>query len=301
MNPGKENDVLAPQDVGPIAIGGVGGSGTRLVADIVSQCGFYLGSSLNGSHDNLWFTFLLRRPYWFTNFPSSDEIVKALKLFERATMTGLSSLVCPEDFGLIDTIVRRSQSHPHFSSDTLRLLADQLRNSSGTDLANSAGWGWKEPNTHVFLSQIASTFKGARYIHVMRNGLDMAFSKNQQQARNWGSCFGILPTDDDEISPSFSLDFWIEANRRAIQIGNRLMRDRFHIVKYEDLCLNPDNAIDRLADFLGVKLSPADIASMAQIPRSPTTIERYRNFDIAQFSQAQIGAVRQLGFNAGPL
>ncbi len=89
MNRGKENDVLAPQDVGPVAIGGVGGSGTRLVADIVSQCGFYLGSSLNGNLDNLWFTFLLKRPYWFTNFPSDDEIVKALRLFERWKNTKL--------------------------------------------------------------------------------------------------------------------------------------------------------------------------------------------------------------------
>ena len=279
-----------------IVIGGIGGSGTRLVSDIVSQCGFYLGSRLNGAHDNLWFTFLLKRSYWFGNFPTDDEIVKALKLFERATITGLSASDRAEEFDLLDTIVHRSENHPDFSFEKLREIADELHNSHGTDLANYAGWGWKEPNTHIFLPQIAAAFKGARYIHVIRNGLDMAFSGNQQQVRNWCGHFGISLADGGGISPSRSLDFWIEANRRAIDVGRRLLKGRFHLIKYETLCVRPADEIDRLVDFLGVKLSPPQIAAIKQIPKPPPTIEQDRNSGIAQFSQAQIEAVQKFGF-----
>ena len=38
-----------------VAIGGVGGSGTRLIARMLGQLGWYLGDDLNESVDNLWF------------------------------------------------------------------------------------------------------------------------------------------------------------------------------------------------------------------------------------------------------
>ena len=128
----------------------------------------------------------------------------------------------------------------------------------------------------------------------------MAFSKNQAQVRNWGSYFGIT-LKDGEVTPSLSLDYWIAANRRAIDLGKRLLGDRFHVIRFETLCLSPANEIDRLVDFLGVTLFPVKIAAMAQIPMPPTTTERYRNFDIAQFSQTQIEVVRQFGFDIDPI
>ena len=48
----------------PLVIGGLGGSGTRVVADIVLAQGWYLGQDLNRAKDNLLFTLLFKRPYW---------------------------------------------------------------------------------------------------------------------------------------------------------------------------------------------------------------------------------------------
>jgi hypothetical protein len=45
----------------PVIIGGVGGSGTRLIAQMLKELGFYLGSDLNSANDNLWFTLLFKR------------------------------------------------------------------------------------------------------------------------------------------------------------------------------------------------------------------------------------------------
>ena len=45
----------------PIVIGGVGGSGTRLIAQILKELGYHLGNYLNLSEDNLWFTLLFKR------------------------------------------------------------------------------------------------------------------------------------------------------------------------------------------------------------------------------------------------
>jgi len=68
---------------GPVVVGGLGGSGTRVVAEILIEFGFYLGSDLNAANDNLWFTLLFKRPRWFVG-SSNGEIFKALRIFEKA-------------------------------------------------------------------------------------------------------------------------------------------------------------------------------------------------------------------------
>ena len=40
-------------DMRPLLLGGVGGSGTRVIAQIVAKLGFYVGSNLNDAFDNL--------------------------------------------------------------------------------------------------------------------------------------------------------------------------------------------------------------------------------------------------------
>jgi len=45
----------------PVAIGGVGGSGTRLIAQCLKELGYFIGSDLNESNDNLLFTALFKR------------------------------------------------------------------------------------------------------------------------------------------------------------------------------------------------------------------------------------------------
>ena len=50
-----------PRDHSPVAIGGVGGSGTRLIAQLLMELGVYMGSDRNDANDNLWFTLLFKR------------------------------------------------------------------------------------------------------------------------------------------------------------------------------------------------------------------------------------------------
>jgi len=49
------NDV--PMKRQPVVIGGLGGSGTRTIAQLVQSLGVHMGTLLNPATDNLWFTF----------------------------------------------------------------------------------------------------------------------------------------------------------------------------------------------------------------------------------------------------
>ena len=60
----KHNQNL--QDMkGPVVIGGVGGSGTRVIAEILRELKFFIGNDLNGPLDNLTYTLLFKRKKWY--------------------------------------------------------------------------------------------------------------------------------------------------------------------------------------------------------------------------------------------
>ena len=74
---------------GPVVIGGIGGSGTRVIAEIVALFGFYLGRDLNDASDNLTFTLLFKRPQWFRkNYLDHRKIFTGLRIFEKSMITG---------------------------------------------------------------------------------------------------------------------------------------------------------------------------------------------------------------------
>ena len=65
-----------------IAIGALGGSGTRAIAEVLIQSGIYMGDDLNGPNDNLIFTRLFKNPDWYRNSSDSQK-QKRMILFEK--------------------------------------------------------------------------------------------------------------------------------------------------------------------------------------------------------------------------
>lgn len=280
----------------PVAIGGVGGSGTRLVAQIIQSLGCFIGAELNGPKDNLWFSALLRRELWFRDFPADADIRHALDVFALA-MTAAKA--APRDVALLDQVERELHLGEDPLCPMLLRVLQNLRTVLTTPAEASAKpppwWGWKEPNTHIFLPQIAAHFDDIRYIHVIRNGLDMAFGANQIQIGNWGAyLLGDGAGDGGEAGQRAeirNLDFWIAANTRAIRLGQQHLGHRFHLVNYERLCLNPREELEKLSGFLGTGPVPDTIVSMI----TPRAIGRHKDHDTGFFRPDQLQAVSELG------
>jgi RNase adaptor protein for sRNA GlmZ degradation len=78
----------------PVVVGGVGGSGTRLIADILMELGYYIGSDLNKSLDNLAVTLLFKRPRWYKKKIACIEshVRRGLNILTRA-MTEQKTMV----------------------------------------------------------------------------------------------------------------------------------------------------------------------------------------------------------------
>jgi hypothetical protein len=276
-----------------VAIGGVGGSGTRVLAEILRCVGYRIGDDLNPSLDNLWFTLLFRRPGWYEREMASGggEIGAAIEILRQAMEHRLTPT--EEQKRLIERA--RQDASDDVGPDWARLRAASLL-GSGAARRGDGPWGWKEPNTHIFLDHLGRAFGlDFRYLHVIRHGLDMAWSSNQWQVLNWGGLFQV-DRGDGAPDPSRSLDFWIRANRRALEIGESIGTERFMVIRLEDLCGHPKEQIGQLFDFLALSPDPETRHRCENVPVLPASIGRFRRHPLDIFSPAQLDAVSSMGY-----
>jgi hypothetical protein len=267
-----------------IAIGGLGGSGTRVIAHSVRRMGFHLGSDLNASLDNLWFTLLFKRSKVLEE--SDDKFAKLFGIFADALQDK------PVDEMHRD-LLRSLCLEPRAKLTTEYLLQRVENLCHGARLPERpARVAWKEPNTHVVLDRLLRFEPQLKYVHVMRNGLDMAFSSNQTQARLWGPQLTGRPF---EPSARYSLHYWRKAHERVFQIG-RQMGESFCLINFDELCHSPSESVDNLAAFVGVTLSEELKETLCCEVRRPTSIGRFREHDQAALDREDIDFVAACGF-----
>lgn len=283
----------------PVVIGGVGGSGTRLVAKILLEIGYYLGSDLNESFDNLWFTLLFKRPYWYRadSARGRNSIVRALDVFKRAM---LSAPLKPGDPTVVLSaalpMILKGHSPGGGGKGMWPLLrAWKLLARKKAPQKEATTWGWKEPNTHIYLEELTMAFPNLKYINVVRHGLDMALSRNQQQLMNWGFLFGLGKPKTMEDLPRLSLRYWVLANQRIASFGQSLGK-RFLNVNFDLLCLHPEICLKEILSFLGVDLDQKTFRRLCSLPSPPPTMGRYRGVKLSCFDEEHIKEVEKMGF-----
>lgn len=274
---------------GPIAIGAVGGSGTRVVAQLLRDSGVFIGQNLIQALDDLWFTFFFKRPSWIKNFPCENEIEISLDLFLRASTVGLKGKISNSEEEYIAKIADELAKCPR-TMGVDPSCAQEILQSTGRADNRIVDWGWKEPNTQIFLPELAKGLPGIKYVHVVRNGFDMAYSANKQQARNWSKKVLGLELQESDLSPARMLDFWIESNQRAIVQGKDILGDRFFLLSYEQLCDNPSKVVAHLSDFLDLPIQNKNLERLV----NAKSRGRFKNYDFKVFSPKQKAAVEKI-------
>ena len=263
-----------------MAIGGLGGSGTRIVAQILIDAGCFLGKGLNRANDNIFFTGFLKCPEKYKGWIDQNNTAEIFTRLDAFYSTLIAQQVTSEAIDLYQCTREKNKA--------------RLLQSHEVDINQYKVIGWKEPNTHMFLPYLYTYDSHLRYIHVIRNGLDMAYSSNQNQLVNWGHMFNIHQPPNQEIDPVRALQFWIVSNHRSIALGRQLFRDRFLLIKFEDLCEHPEREIPRMLSFLDLD---ADATELAKVVSKPDSIDRYKEHDLSVFSDKQMKHLKTLGYN----
>ena len=246
-------------DLGPAVVGATGGSGTRAVARILRGAGLFIGTELNESEDA-----------WKFGGYSDRWIDVCLSHRER----GL-----PEDV-----------EHAMLA-DLEALLAEHCAPLESL----SRRWGWKEPRSIYLLPFFDRHLPALRFLHIVRDGRDMALSANQNQLRKHGAAAPI-PTGLPPAVRSIALWAWI--NLEAARYGEAQLGGRYLRIRYEDLCTRPVDIARTLLTFLEIDSDP----SLAlDIVVSPGSLGRWRDRDPALISELEaVGGQALVAFGYEP-
>jgi hypothetical protein len=256
---------------------------------MLRDLGIFMGDHLNEASDNLMFTFLIRRPDVLSL--SEGDFLTRWKAFEHY-MTGhghpLPGLNSP---AAIESTLNPASKEPGWDKHVQQYLKGR-RLPKGT---KGDRWGWKEPNTHVMLHRITPLEPRLKYIHVLRHGLDMAFSTNHKQIRRWGPDLLGPDHDYETCPPPLKFRYWVEANQRLLPVAES-MGQNFLWLKFEDVCREPQKSVEKLLDFIDIDFDETTVLKLAQMVRPPDSIDRWREHDLSQFPAEDLSCLGQFGY-----
>ena len=214
-------------------IGATGGSGTRVVARILREAGLFTGTELNESEDAWKLGDYSDR--WIDIYLSHRAGALPVEV-EQAMLDDLGSL-------LLEHCAPLEPGRP---------------------------WGWKEPRSIYLLPFLDRHLPSLRFLHVVRDGRDMALSANQNQLRKHGDAAAIPA---DLSPPERSIALWSWVNLTAARYGEEHLRHRYLRIRFEDLCARPVDVATRILEFFELAGDPA-VASRAVV--APTSLGRWR-------------------------
>jgi len=238
---------------GPVVVFNKSHSGSRLLAQLLHASGISMGAHLNESWDSL----------------------DILELVEY-----LVTRYYPDYAPLWRTDLAPDA---HLQALLMRVFE---RRCAGMNA--SSAWGWKLCETAYILPVLDYCFPHARYVHLIRDGRDVAFSDHRgPDSAFWRKVY----FNTDRVRMCFGLRLSAQAYRRRPHLYNALhwissvrvgrdfglmLRERYVEVRYEDLCSDFETQATRV---LSAVLAPNPDGAIASLR--------------SQVSTASIGKFRQ--------
>ena len=282
--------------LGPLVIGAMGGSGTRLVATLAIAMGADLGDDLNGSMDNLWATALLKQPPWAAPGPDPNVAAAHLDILLKVLAPGPRPELTASESAMLDRLEARLNSeegrHSNIDGDVVR----RLRHHPPRPEMPSGLWGWKEPNSQVFIDILSQRLPGLRYIQVLRHPLDMAFSGNRQQLNLWGPWLLGEAHRPNDPEPVQMLRYWVASTMRALHHARALPGDQAMVLNYDRLVTSPSDELKHMARFLNHEGDIGDLLGLI----SPQSVGRHHAQDLSLFPPALVALALHI-FETGHL
>ena len=277
-------------DAAPVVLGGIGGSGTRVVTQLLQSLGFDMGSDLNQSLDDLGFTALFKRPSLWPLEDHLPQLNEALSIYLGSRGQTNTSIPSGKHATRVAQLLDITRSAGEWI-DTGDLYERQ--ECLATPSKPTPLWGWKEPNTHMLLPFLVAALPNIKYIHITRHGLDMAHSSNQTQLKLWGA--HLLGRAVDTNSADDSLAFWCAAHDRLLQVRERSQK-QILVLPFESLFEEPDVILTHLCNFLALPESCHPAKAAISTLQKPQSLGRHRNYSPLNVSSDNGKIFRKLGY-----
>jgi hypothetical protein len=119
-------------------------------------------------------------------------------------------------------------------------------------------WGWKEPRTTLFAPCWLELFPEAAIIHIVRHPFAVAMSIRQRELE-------FREAGEPSTGKLHDLDYCLHLAATYIEQGEALSArtPRYRCIRFEDIQANPKESLALLADFCGLRFTPAQMTSAA--------------------------------------
>jgi hypothetical protein len=241
----------------PLVIGAIGGSGTRVFSKISRHAGVFMGGHVDQQED-------------------SQPVSRFYSEFASEYLAAN---------GRLDDRQREQMS---------AFLADRLREHLEGLPAPDHPWGIKNSRSILMLPFWHERFPAMRFLHVIRNGLDMAYSEQQNQVRRHGQA--VLGAEMDRPGPERAMLWWARVNGAAADYGEAKLGDRYLRVRLEDLCAAPKRTVRSLFAFVQ---SEGPIKAAVREVTTPQTLGRWRErpqSEVVQLTALGEAALKRFGY-----
>jgi hypothetical protein len=247
----------------PIIVGGSDGSGTRAFVQILQELGVTMVVEDKGTMD-----------------------VHAWQLYSGEGWPGLVSRVLNVTHSAIynldeipDNIDAIAYAGLGSLLSSMEVAADVLKTTNTGDTPTSdISFGFKAPVSMLLLPFFQRQLPSFKFIHIVRDGRDVAFSENHSPVDKFYNVYKSNP--DQEERALLDQDFGFDARSRikAMQLWNAWNKEvyeygRTHadgktfdvlVMRSEDLLDNKYESLLKLADFVGSSRTPHELCCMSR-------------------------------------
>lgn len=227
----------------PVIIGALGGSGTRVFTRIARHAGIFMGSRLNSYED-------------------SEPIIDFYDAWASPYL---------QVGGCLPDAAQKTAEDKFFECLEHHLVGLP---------AHDSPWGVKVPKSILMIRFWCQIFPDAKFIHVIRSGLDMTYSADHNQLHSYGDL--VLSQEEQNYSPGLkAISYWCNVNLSAASFGEADLEDRYLRIRFEDLCTEPVRIVGQLFDFLKASDRSTLPAATAEVS-FPETIGRWRTHPVEE-------------------
>lgn len=174
-----------------------------------------------------------------------------------------------------------------YSSRLRRRLAKAIARHYQT-LNKPDRWGWKFPETYLMAPLVYDLFPRGKFIHMVRDGRDVSFKKHLTDDSRRKVGRKILYKLEARQKPRYiqaarSWRFQVDAFDR---FKEALPQNQLYEVTFERVCLQPEQVLHELAEFLGLAETEAAL-NYVRSNINTSKIEQYRQSPLAQVLEVQ--------------
>lgn len=229
-----------PIGTSPVVIGAMGGSGTRALVPILEMAGYYMGA--------------------YTSQRTQDSMATR-QMLQRHFSNLLHQSDRPNN-DLVDYFSRLIQMHRE------NIPAPQAK------------WGWKNPRSMWIIPFLSSLYADLKFIHVVRDGRDMALSQNHNLLHKHGN--RLLKDDTCEKNPvEAQLRLWAMGNCKAREDGKKYLGENYYLLDYDKLCHQPKTELSHLFNHLDIPISDELLNKAGAFITPSSGLGRWKKSDVS--------------------